>query len=177
MSHYTQVPTQEFPEAKREPPSSPLSYFNWQRVQLFIIFSATLCVGFYCGMLVKSTPKAEGRFGAYETGFRTEGLCKFGCPDLIESNILMNKVLPHLIQLELKTFSGNVRFLENGTEVLVLDPNDTVYVGEPTKAIDRAWDELLEGRYFSISEEEAQLLWGDSYEVYRDQKNGGFTGG
>ena len=89
----------------------------------------------------------------------------------------MNKVLPHLIQLELRNFSGNVKFLENGTEVLALDPDDTVYVCEPTKAIDRAWDKLLESRYFSISEEEAKLLWGDSYEVYRDHKNGGFTGG
>ena len=63
----------------------------------------------------------------------------------------MNKVLPHLIQLELRNFSGNVKFLENGTEVLALDPDDTVYVGEPTKAIDRAWDELLEGRYYGAT--------------------------
>jgi len=71
----------------------------------------------------------------------------------------MNDRVPHLIQLELKTFSGNVKFLEPGTEVLVLDPNNTVYVGEPTKSIDRAWEKLLEGLYFSISEEEAKLLW------------------
>jgi len=52
-----------------------------------------------------------------------------------------------------------------------------MYTGEPSPEIDNAWHQLLWGRYFSISEEEAKALWGDSYEEFRDREKSGFTGG
>lgn len=82
-----------------------------------------------------------------------------------------------MIEIEQKKFAGNVKWLENGTEILILDPADPVYVGDPSPDIDRAWDSLVEGRYFSISREEARRIWGDAHEVYRDETSGGYTGG
>jgi hypothetical protein len=52
-----------------------------------------------------------------------------------------------------------------------------MYVGTPSHQIDRAWKELLWGRYFSISEEEAKDLWGADYHMYYDRANTGYSGG
>lgn len=82
-----------------------------------------------------------------------------------------------VISLEVRKFSGNPFFLLNGTEVIQLDPRARVYTGSPSSEIDEAWAELLHGRYFHISETEAQSLWGDHYDDYRDPHTGGFIGG
>lgn len=36
-----------------------------------------------------------------------------------------------------------------------LDPNEILYIGEPSKAIDQAWDDLLKGQYVALTSEEA----------------------
>jgi len=70
-----------------------------------------------------------------------------------------------------------VDFRLDGTEFLVTSPEETMYVGPPTEKIDRAWEELLWGRYFSISEEEAKDLWGTDYHMYYDRVKTGYSGG
>lgn len=55
-------------------------------------------------------------------------------------------------------------------------PGGPKYFGTGAE-VDAAWDELLWGRYFSISENEARQLWGDEYREYRDFIRGGYTGG
>jgi len=65
----------------------------------------------------------------------------------------------------------------NGQGQLITQPGEPQFVGDPSPAIDEAWDTMLVPHYFSISEAEAKALWGDGYEKYRDQINGGFTGG
>ena len=75
-------------------------------------------------------------------------------------------------------FDGGVRFDDlSGDESLVHASDEPIYVGEPGPEIDQAWESLVEGRYFSISEDEAKRLWGKDYEIYRDLHKGGFTGG
>jgi hypothetical protein len=70
-----------------------------------------------------------------------------------------------------------VDFQLDGTEFLVTSPGETMYVGMPSHQIDRAWEELLWGRYFSISEEEAKDLWGADYRMYYDRAHTGYSGG
>lgn len=87
-------------------------------------------------------------------------------------------VPPDLIQLEQRRFKYPVDFrLNDGTEYLVTEPGDIMYTGKPSPEIDRAWNDLLWGRYFSISEEEAKRLWGDRFEEFRDRALTGFTAG
>jgi hypothetical protein len=48
-------------------------------------------------------------------------------------------------------------------------PENRQYFGEPTRAIDENWDELIGGRYFEITEEEARRTLGkDKYTEYWD---------
>lgn len=65
----------------------------------------------------------------------------------------------------------------NGHEVLIVEPDEKIYVGDSWEEIDRNWEELLWGRYFSISEEEARALWPDDYLDYMDPIKSGWTGG
>ncbi|KAF5702304.1 hypothetical protein FMUND_13539 [Fusarium mundagurra] len=130
-------------------------------IQTFLLPFFTLCIGLFSGMLINEHWRRDFKsYGSYETGFNTESILP-----------------PNLIELEQKKFSGNVKFLSNGTEVLILDPLEPVYVGNPHPDIDLAWDKLLKGRYFSLSEEEAKKVWGPGYKVYMDRAEGGFTGG
>jgi hypothetical protein len=79
--------------------------------------------------------------------------------------------------LEERRFTTPVDFQLDGTEFLVTSPGETMYVGTPSDQIDRAWEELLWGRYFSISEEEAKDLWGADYGIYYDRAKTGYSGG
>lgn len=81
------------------------------------------------------------------------------------------------IQLEQVRFKSAVDFEENGHEYLITDPADKAYVGATTRDVDRAWEEMLWGRYFSISESEAKSFWGDNYRDYWDHHRSGYTGG
>lgn len=81
------------------------------------------------------------------------------------------------IQLEQVRFKSAVDFEKDGHEFLVTNSSDKAYVGATTKDIDLAWEELLWGRYFSISESEARDLWGEGYREYGDHHKTGYTGG
>lgn len=56
-------------------------------------------------------------------------------------------------------------------------PENHRFVGPPSAEIDDNWAGLLEGRYFSVSEEEAVEAWGDRRHEYVDEERGGYTAG
>lgn len=79
-------------------------------------------------------------------------------------------------------FQSAVDFAADGTEFLVPPPAEgdgKKYVGEDDfDEIDRNWEALLWGRYFSLSEDEARALFGeDEYMEYVDHLRSGWTGG
>ena len=74
-------------------------------------------------------------------------------------------------------FKTAVDFYPNQTLFMVTQPGDVSYTGTGAH-VDAAWEALIWGRYFSISEAEATALWGaEGREQYRDRMRGGFTGG
>lgn len=91
--------------------------------------------------------------------------------------LIQEAVPAERIQLEEIRFKSPVDFETNGHEFLVTNPDDKTYVGDTTPEVDRAWEEMLWGRYFSISEAEAKSLWGSSYKEYWDHTRSGYTGG
>ncbi|EME78253.1 uncharacterized protein MYCFIDRAFT_144082 [Pseudocercospora fijiensis CIRAD86] len=128
-----------------------------------------LAIGIYFGhtasQVYRSTVSTKGiahELGTLEHGFVTEKI---------------RTLPPHLYEIEQRRFTGSVGFLPDGTKTLVFDPAEPVYVGDPSPEIDRNWDELVEDRYWSISEDEAKMLWGVGHERYRDHAKGGYTGG
>lgn len=56
-------------------------------------------------------------------------------------------------------------------------PENHQFTGEPSNEIDDNWLDLIEDRYFSISEEEAIQAWGDRRHEYVDEDHGGYTAG
>lgn len=87
------------------------------------------------------------------------------------------------IPREQKRFTSTPHFLENGTAWLdpfdpaLPWPDNVQYVGDPSPEIDANWEKLIQGRYFSISAEEARGIWGESYHEYVDETYGGYTAG
>jgi hypothetical protein len=43
-------------------------------------------------------------------------------------------------------FTGGLKFNENGTTYLHVEPGATRYVGEPSDALDRTWKALIRGK-------------------------------
>lgn len=56
-------------------------------------------------------------------------------------------------------------------------PENRVYTGEPSQALDDNWEDLIGDRYFSISEDEAVEAWGEHRFAYVDEERGGYTAG
>jgi hypothetical protein len=93
-------------------------------------------------------------------------------------NWFVSLVPESIFDIQQIKFDSGVRFDDlSGDESLVHTSDEPIYVGEPSPEIDQAWETLVDGRYFSISEDEAKRLWGKDYEIYRDLHKGGFTGG
>ncbi|KAL3424515.1 hypothetical protein PVAG01_03796 [Phlyctema vagabunda] len=152
--------TQQTPIPKVQVTRRNIYFYVFSAFMLF--FSGALVTIFVLIVFLESYKgfKAEHAV-SYENGFQEEGLLP-----------------PSLIQLEQRRFRYPVDFrIEDGSEYLVTEPGDITYTGKPSPEIDRAWHELIWGRYFSISEEEANHLWGDQVEAYRDRERSGFTGG
>lgn len=85
---------------------------------------------------------------------------------------------PNTVEIEPIKFKSAVDFEMDGTEFLVAQPGDKKYVGDDFAEIDKNWEELLWGRYFSLSEDEARVLFGeDEYVDYVDHLRSGWTGG
>lgn len=97
--------------------------------------------------------------------------------NILTRNVAIHTVPPDAIQIEQRRFKSPVDFEMNGHEVLIVEPDEKIYVGDSWEEIDRNWEELLWGRYFSISEEEAKSLWPDDYLDYMDPIKSGWTGG
>lgn len=84
--------------------------------------------------------------------------------------------------LEIRRFGGSPLFDGNGTmHTPPVDekaewPENLDFTSQ-SKETDKNWRDLLEDRFFSISEEEATEAWGEDRHKYVDQKNGGYTAG
>ncbi|KAF2214227.1 hypothetical protein CERZMDRAFT_37986 [Cercospora zeae-maydis SCOH1-5] len=117
-----------------------------------------------------STTIDRSGLGTFEHGFVTERICTDNFwPIILRAIVDTFPLVPtSKYEIELQRFTGSVEWLSNGTEVLVLDPSERPYVGDPSPAIDQAWEDLVEARYWSISEREARMLWGVGYAQYRD---------
>lgn len=81
------------------------------------------------------------------------------------------------VGVQLRTFTGAPSFDSNG-HVVVPHPDPVRYVGKPTPEVDEAWERLVGGRYFLISEDEARATWGDDeYRDYWSWDRGGYVAG
>ena len=77
----------------------------------------------------------------------------------------LNHIGPHdfpniqpAIGLENRRFTSAIRILDNGTLEFALDPAQPRYVGPPSPEIDQNWDDLTEGRYIKLTNEEVEIL-------------------
>ncbi|KAI6809281.1 NAD(P)-binding protein [Hortaea werneckii] len=57
-----------------------------------------------------------------------------------------------------RSYTYALRASENGTLYPVIDPSSPSYVGPPSPQIDRAWNELIEPRYFKLTRSEVAHL-------------------
>lgn len=90
-------------------------------------------------------------------------------------------------------FNGGPAFYDNGT-LYIPNPDAIKYVGEPSAEIDKAWEDLTDGkfpktvresmtetialdRYILITEEEARDTWGSEYVGFWDPYRGGYEVG
>ncbi|KAH8760345.1 hypothetical protein F5883DRAFT_425813, partial [Diaporthe sp. PMI_573] len=71
-------------------------------------------------------------------------------------------------------FTGAPAIRSNGT-VYVPHQDAAQYVGVPSPEIDHAWEQLVGGRYFLITEDEAKATWGAEYKDYWSQARGGYV--
>ncbi|KAH8678365.1 hypothetical protein BX600DRAFT_431648 [Xylariales sp. PMI_506] len=101
--------------------------------------------------------------GTYEDGFTTDFLFSSEVP------------------LERKRFTRSPEFYDNGTAWMPpVDytspwPENVNYVGEPSPEIDANWEQLIKGRYFLLTEQEAERAWGDKRHDYIHQELGGYV--
>lgn len=87
------------------------------------------------------------------------------------------------VPLEVKRFVGSPKFDENGTMWMDTTdpearwPENLRFTGDLTDEVDENWNEIVEDRYFSVSEAEAIEAWGDRRHEYVDEELGGYTAG
>ncbi|PIA88479.1 hypothetical protein CB0940_07019 [Cercospora beticola] len=68
-------------------------------------------------------------------------------------------------------FTGGAAFDEDGVPYRTFPEGSVQYVGPPTAEIDSAWEYLLSGRYFIITEQEAKEAFGSRYKDYYVEKD------
>lgn len=56
-------------------------------------------------------------------------------------------------------------------------PENLRFTGDLTDEVDENWNQIVEDRYFSVSEAEAIEAWGDRRHEYVDEELGGYTAG
>lgn len=87
------------------------------------------------------------------------------------------------VPLEVKRFVGSPKFDENGTMWMDATnpearwPENLRFTGDLSDDIDENWNQIVEDRYFSVSEAEAIEAWGDRRHEYVDEEYGGYTAG
>jgi hypothetical protein len=97
------------------------------------------------------------------------------------------------IRLHQVRYRGTPIFGDDGEEYVDYLPDETRYVGTPSDEIDEAWNKLttrkslnaymicchksniLIGRFFLLSAEEARAQWGPSYTRYWNEGWGGYA--
>lgn len=73
-------------------------------------------------------------------------------------------------------FWGGPRWYDNGTGYKLHNPSEPEYVGPPNDDMDEAWETLLKGRYFTITDEEAVATFGPSHQVHNHSNVGYLMG-
>lgn len=87
------------------------------------------------------------------------------------------------VPLEVKRFVGSPKFDENGTMWMDTTdpearwPENLRFTGDLSDEVDENWNQIVEDRYFSVSEAEAIEAWGDRRHEYVDEELGGYTAG
>jgi hypothetical protein len=56
-------------------------------------------------------------------------------------------------------------------------PENLRFTGDLSDEVDENWNQIVEDRYFSVSEAEAIEAWGDHRHEYVDEELGGYTAG
>lgn len=56
-------------------------------------------------------------------------------------------------------------------------PNNLRFFGEPSQEIDDNWHNLIDDRYFFVTEEEAENAWGEKRHEYLDPDSGEYIAG
>lgn len=83
----------------------------------------------------------------------------------------------------MKRFVGSPKFDENGTMWMIATdpearwPENLRFTGDLSDEVDENWNQIVEDRYFSVSENEAIEAWGDRRHEYVDEEYGGYTAG
>jgi len=98
--------------------------------------------------------------GSFEYGFKTE----------------LAASLPQ-ISTESRWFTGTPKWTDDGVASLSFGPREPRYVGEPSQEIDDAWEDLVERRYFFLTEPEARAAWGEEYVEFWERNEGGYGAG
>ncbi|KIW98973.1 uncharacterized protein Z519_00636 [Cladophialophora bantiana CBS 173.52] len=76
------------------------------------------------------------------------------------------------ISIETRRFTGDLHFHPNGSSYLAPEPDQIQYVGSPSPEIDQNWADLINDRYFYLSELEALSVWGPDFDGYYDIVDG-----
>jgi hypothetical protein len=97
--------------------------------------------------------------GTFATGFNTEF-----------------DIFKPYIQQKSKMFYGGPRWYRNNTGYSIHNPDEPTYVGPPTDELDAAWEELLRGRYITVTEAEAETAFGRPHGLYNDPEVGYLVG-
>ncbi|KAB2568586.1 hypothetical protein BFW01_g352 [Lasiodiplodia theobromae] len=157
FKRYKRLPQDlEGPEYRKETaqPSAQLAAWTGWTLAAFFAFTTALLV-FRDKLHASHFPES----GSFSAGFKTE----FG------------PVKP-LIKEEPVMFWGGPRWYDNGTGYKLHNPSEPEYVGPPNDDMDEAWETLLKGRYFTITDEEAVATFGPSHQVHNHSNVGYLMG-
>ncbi|KAH8680834.1 hypothetical protein BX600DRAFT_504586 [Xylariales sp. PMI_506] len=128
----------------------------------WILASVSGCLNILLIAALLTTRLRSGQpLGSFEAGFETEFADARDTIEVVETR-----------------FNGSPSFTADGT-IFIPNPDPIRYVGDPSlhPEIDENWDKLTYGRYFRITPEEMSEAFGEGFEQYWDEKNGGYVVG
>ncbi|KAI0132878.1 hypothetical protein BJ170DRAFT_592818 [Xylariales sp. AK1849] len=113
-------------------------------------------------MVVLYSTVAKPSPGTFETGFRTELV-----------NCATASAFKHIEIVQI-WFTGGLGYRGDGA-ILIADPDPIRYFGDPRKypEIDENWQSLTGGRYFRVTADEAHEAFGETYQEYWNDEEGG----
>jgi hypothetical protein len=128
------------------------SYMGWIVASIFALSTI---------FLMRSPPAtSHASVASFGTGFSTE----------------FDPIKPH-IKAQPTMFWGGPRWYDNGTGYRLHNPSEPIYVGPPTTEIDMAWDIMLKNRYFTVTEQEAEMAFGKPHGLYNHSDGVGYLVG